>query len=334
MGSRIVLLCAVAPTLRHEFFPTGLLTGLPSGRYQVLELNPVGMSAETFARHLAAHDPEVLVTAWGTPTLPAQLPPGLRYVCHLCGSVRELLTRQHLEAGLVVTNWGNSISRTIAECALFHVLAGLRRSTAWTIAMHFREGWVTPDTRTESLFERRVGIHGFGRVARKLVQLLKPFSAPVQVFAPDIDSAKAATHGVTAATSLESLFSENDVVVELAPLIPATAGIVDESLLRRLRPGAVFVNVGRGAVVDEAALARVAAEGLIQVGLDVFATEPLPTDSPLRGLPNVSLTPHTAGPTNDRRRDAGDHALANLRAYAARQPLQALITPAIYDVST
>jgi phosphoglycerate dehydrogenase-like enzyme len=217
---------------------------------------------------------------------------------------------------------------------LFHILAGLRRSTAWTIAMHFEGAWVTPDTRTYSLFERRVGIHGFGRIARELVRLLQPFSAPVQVFAPDIDAASASALGVEAAMSLEALFSDNDVVVELAPLIPATAGIVGESLLRRLRPGAVFVNVGRGAVVDEAALIRVAAEGQIQVGLDVFTTEPLPADSKLRGLPNVSLTPHIAGPTNDRRQDAGAHALDNLRAFAAGRPLQAVVTPEVFDLST
>ncbi len=334
MSSRISLLCAVTPVLRDEFFPAGLMTGPAPERYLAHEIDPSGMSTNALAAKLTYHRPEVLVTAWGTPPLPAQLPPTLRYVCHLCGSVRDLVTRHHLEAGLVVANWGNSISRTIAECALFHILAGLRRSTAWTLAMHLHGGWVTPDTHTDSLFERRVGIHGFGRIAKELVRLLKPFSAPVQVFAPDIDSAKAATHGVAAATSLESLFSDNDVVVEPPPLIPATAGIVGESLLRRLRPGAVFVNVGRGAVVDETALARVAAEGRIQVGLDVFASEPLRPDSPLRGLRNVSLTPHIAGPTNDRRQDAGAHALDNLRAFAAGRPLQAVVTPEVFDSST
>jgi phosphoglycerate dehydrogenase-like enzyme len=70
------------------------------------------------------------------------------------------------------------------------------------------------------------------------------------------------------------------------------------------------------------------------VGLDVFTVEPLPADSGFRGLPNVTLTPHLAGPTTDRRRDAGAFALANLRAYAANQPLQAVITTQVYDSST
>jgi phosphoglycerate dehydrogenase-like enzyme len=81
-------------------------------------------------------------------------------------------------------------------------------------------------------------------------------------------------------------------------------------------------------------LLRVAQAGQILVGLDVYGVEPLPVDSPFRGLRNVSLTPHIAGPTTDRRCDAGAFAVANLEAYAAGRPLQAVITPGIYDTST
>lgn len=334
LRSPLTLLCAVAPALRQEFLPIDLARATSSANYIIQDLDPTGLSPESFRHELLVINPDVLLTAWGTPALPEFLPSRLRYVCHLCGSVRELVTRRHLEAGLTVTNWGGSISRTVAEGALFHILACLRRSTAWTMAMHFQGGWATPHARTDSLFERRVGIHGFGRVAQELVNLLRPFSPVVQVLAPDIDEQTARKHSVGLAASLDSLFSDNDVVVELAPLLPATRGIVGEALLRRLRPGAVFVNVGRGAVVDEDALAAVAAAGDIQVGLDVFATEPLPADSRLRGLANVSLTPHLAGPTNDRRRDAGAHALENLRAFASGRPLQAVVTPEKFDSST
>jgi phosphoglycerate dehydrogenase-like enzyme len=124
------------------------------------------------------------------------------------------------------------------------------------------------------------------------------------------------------------------VLVELAPLIPATTGLIDEKLLRLLPPGAAFVNVGRGAVVDEDALIRVAREGKIQFGLDVYAHEPLAPDHPLRGLPNVFLTPHFAGPTLDRYPDATAQALRNLRAFTQGLPLEAIVTPEVYDRST
>ena len=87
-------------------------------------------------------------------------------------------------------------------------------------------------------------------------------------------------------------------------------------------------------MVAEAALLRVAREGRIQVGLDVFADEPLPIDSAFRGLRNVTLTPHLAGPTTDRRRDAGAFGLRNLKAYVAGDPLEAVVTPIVFDRSS
>ncbi len=303
-----------------------------SGRFA--QVDPGALAAADFGAVLADHDPEILITCWKTPPLPAPLPPSLRYVCHLSGSVRKLVSRRQIEAGLLVSNWGGSISRIVAEWALFHVLAGLRRATHWTFALHRDGGWKDDHTETASLFGRRVGLHGFGPVARELVGLLRPFDCSITAFAPDVDAATEARYGVRRAASLEALFADNDVIVELAPLIPETAGSVTERLLRLIRPGGVFVNVGRGAAVDEAALLRIAQEGRIMVGLDVFSVESLAADSGLRGLSNVTLTPHLAGPTTERRRDAGEFALNNLRAYAADRPLQALITPQVYDTST
>jgi phosphoglycerate dehydrogenase-like enzyme len=81
-------------------------------------------------------------------------------------------------------------------------------------------------------------------------------------------------------------------------------------------------------------LLRVAQEGKISVGMDVFAIEPLPAESGLRALPRVNLTPHTAGPTIDRYPDAGAFAVRNLRAHIEDRPLEAVITPEIYDQSS
>jgi phosphoglycerate dehydrogenase-like enzyme len=276
----------------------------------------------------------VLIACWKTPALPVVLPPRLRYVCYLCGSIRRLVRREHLEQGLVVTNWGGSISRIVAEWALFHILSCLRRATHWTIAMHHEGAWKNGGSETASLFGRRIGLHGYGQIARELVKLLRPFDVTISSFAPDVTPGLELTQGIRKAATLEALFAENDVIVELAPLIPATVGLIQERHLRLIRPGGVFVNVGRGAVVDEAALLRVAQEGKILIGLDVYGVEPLPVDSPFRGLRNVTLTPHIAGPTTDRRRDAGAHSLENLLAYAGDRPLRSQFTPALYDIST
>ncbi|HVU23783.1 MAG TPA: hydroxyacid dehydrogenase [Opitutus sp.] len=324
--------CAIAltPAEQRDFLPDALATELHGLASEVRLLDTNG----TFAAALAAAAPEVLVASWSTPPLPEAPPASLRYICYLAGSVKRLVRRRHLENGLLVTNWGGSISRTVAEGALWHILNGLRRGTHWTLAMHQDRAWKSGDPETASLFGRRVGLHGFGHVARELVALLRPFGCTITVSAPDLDADTARDFGVAPAASLESLFDMSDIVVEVAPLNAATRGVVTADLLQRLQPGSVFVNVGRGAVVDEAALVRIAQRGDVHFGLDVFTSEPLPADSPLRGLRNVALTPHLAGPTNDRRADAGAFALANLRAFAAGRPLRAVITPAVYDAST
>ena len=330
------LLAVLTPSEVREFLPEPLLSQARTIAGEFRLVDPSGMDEAAFARELAATDPEVLLGCWKTPTLPDSLPPRLRYVCYITGSVKKLISRAHLESGLVATNWGGSISRTVAEAALFHILACLRNASHWAIEMH-RPGvatWKNGLTDSRSLFCRTVGIHGFGSVARELIGLLRPWNCPVTAFAPDLTAELAHAYGIDRAASLDALFARNEIIVELAPLIPATTGLITERVLRLIRPGGIFINVGRGAVVDEDALLRVAREGKISIGLDVYTNEPLPGDSGFRALPKVSLTPHTAGPTIDRYPDAGAFAVKNLCAYADDRPLEAVVTPEIYDQSS
>ena len=330
------LLAVLTPTEVREFLPEPLLSELKRIAPRFRLIDPAGLDQRGLTQELAATQPDILLGCWKTPMLPKQPPAPLRYVCYLTGSVKRLVTRAHLEGGLVVTNWGGSISRTVAEAALFHILACLRNASHWAIAMHQPgvAAWKNGTTDARSLFCRRVGIHGFGPVARELVTLLRPWSCRITGLAPDLTAELAHAYGIERAASLETLFAENEIIVELAPLIPATTGAVTEKLLRLIRPGGVFVNVGRGAVVDEAALLKIARERKIVIGLDVYAEEPLPADSGFRALPHVNLTPHIAGPTIDRYPDAGAFALKNLRAYVEERPLEAVITPEIYDQSS
>ncbi len=280
----------------------------------------------------------ILVSAWQTPPLNGPITPGhlasLRYVCYLAGSVRRLVPRNLLAGGLVVTNWGNSIAPTVAECALMLIMMAMRRASYWAIAMHREGAWKNSSTVTQSLIGRRVGLHGFGGISQALVPMLRPFTDRIQAYSPRVPDALLARLGVARANSLAELFSTSEVVVELAACTPENHHSVQESHLRMIPAGGVFVNVGRGAVVDEAAIARVAREGKIQIALDVFEQEPLPADSPLRGLPNVTLLPHLGGPTRDRRRDSGVLALKNLRAFLRGEPQEAVVTLDIYDRST
>ncbi len=281
---------------------------------------------------------EILISAWQTPSLNSALEPpdlkSLRYVCHLAGSVRRLVPRELIEQGLIVTNWGNTISPTVAECTLMLILMALRRASYWAVAMHRDGAWKNGATYTQSLLGRRVGLHGLGSIGQCLVPMLRPFTHHIQAYSPSVPDPVFVSLGVRRIGSLEQLFAESDVVVELAAATPKNYHIVKERHLRLIPEGGVFVNVGRGCVVDEQGLVRVAREGRLQIALDVFEKEPLPADSPLRGLPNVTLLPHLGGPTRDRRRDSGELALKNLRAFLRGEPLDAVVTLEVYDRSS
>jgi phosphoglycerate dehydrogenase-like enzyme len=115
--------------------------------------------------------------------------------------------------------------------------------------------------------------------------------------------------------------AESEVVVCLAPLTPRTRGMLGAREFALLRPGSVFVNVSRGAIVDSAALIERLSKGDIVAGLDVFDPEPVPADSPIKALPNVFLTPHIAGVTEAAYRRFFTLMVDELeRFFAGRQP--------------
>lgn len=322
----------------RTFFPDALRDEVLSLGGEYLEVDPLSCRDEEWRRLLEQFRPEIIVGAWKTPPIPDDVSDltesSLKYVCYLAGSVRKLVSGGLVEEGLLVTNWGNIISRVVAECGLMMVIAALRRAAHWQLAMHTEGAWKTPETVSGSLFERRVGLHGFGSISQALAKLIQPFEVEVSTFSPSVPDSLLSEFGVKRAETLEDLFRDNDVIVELAALTPQNHKMVTEAHLRMIPEGGAFINVGRGAVVDEEALARVAAEGKIQVGLDVYGTEPLPADSPFRGMRNVFLLPHLGGPTTDRRQDSGKLAIANIKRFLAGEELEAVVSPGVYARAT
>ena len=112
-----------------------------------------------------------------------------------------------------------------------------------------------------------------------------------------------------------------DVVSIHSTLIPENYHSIDKALLSTMKAGALLVNTSRGAILDEAALAEVLAEGKIKAALDVFETEPLPLDSPLRKLSNVLLIPHMGGPTIDRRMAVTRYVIDDIEHFLKGEPL-------------
>lgn len=294
-------------------------------------IQPEDFSPEDWQDFISTDNPEILITGWDIHPVPEKPPPALRYICHLTGAIRRFIPRSYLEAGIRVTNWGNSISHTIAEMGLFLILHGLRNATATQDNLHVRRGWKEDLPPNRSLFGRRVGIHGFGRIARELVHLLKPFQVRVSAYSPPVPDAVFREHEVTPANGLLELFARNEIVVELEGLTPETTGMVKTKHLRAMPDQGLLVVVGRAGLIDEAAFHKEIRSGRINAALDVFWEEPLPEDSPLRGLRNLALFPHTAGPTPDQLYRCGERALDNLQRYRAGEPLLEPLDPEAYD---
>jgi phosphoglycerate dehydrogenase-like enzyme len=122
---------------------------------------------------------------------------------------------------------------------------------------------------------------------------------------------------------LGELLGRADYVIVALPLTPETRHLFDAATIGRMRPGARLINVGRGELVDEAALAGALRDGrLAGAALDVFETEPLPEASPLWDLPGVLVTPHVAASTPAAHRHAAELFVANLARWARREPLR------------
>lgn len=323
---------------REAFFPDGV-GSLPGA--DILWRADGPLAPDAWAALCEECQPAVLVSCWSTAPLPASLAaPGssLRYVCHLVGSARSLVPRSYLERGGLLSNWGPLAGDTVAEHALLLALAALRRQPAWLPLIHapqpkpWRSG--TMRLRPRTLIGRRVGIHGFGHVARALVRLLRAFDVEIRAFSPGVPAQLMREAGVIPSASLLELAAESEVFFGCEALTARTLGSIDAAVLAALPDHAVFVNVGRGPVVDETALLHAASDGRIRVALDVVSIEPLRPDNPLLRIPDVILSPHIAGPTYDRFAECGRQALSNLRRFLDGAPIESRITLELYDRAT
>jgi len=146
-----------------------------------------------------------------------------------------------------------------------------------------------------SLWRSTVGIIGLGRIGRALARRCRGFEMRVLAYDAYPDHAYAGANGIEL-VPLERLLAEADFVSVHTPHDATTDRMIGREALARMKASACLINTSRGGTVDEAALAEALGEGRIAgAGLDVFAVEPLPAESPLRGLKNVLLTPHCAG---------------------------------------
>jgi phosphoglycerate dehydrogenase-like enzyme len=170
--------------------------------------------------------------------------------------------------------------------------------------------------------EMTVLVLGLGGIGSEVTRRLAPFGSTIIGVDPKVTTAPPDVAELHTPDALPDLLPNADAVIICAPQTPETTGLFDEAMFRRMKSSAYFINIGRGKIVKLAALERALAEGWIAgAGVDVFETEPLPATSPLWGMENVVVTPHSAGygPHLDERRLRVT--LENVRRFVAGQPL-------------
>lgn len=207
--------------------------------------------------------------------------------------------------GVLVANVPGVNANAVAEHVLGSMLS-LARQTQQVSTMLREQGWAAARAAAESGVElrgRTLGVVGFGHVGQAVARLAH-LGLGMRVLAHSRSPWREPAYA-TAAT-LDELMAHSDVVVLACPLTPQTRGLVGAAQLARMRRGSWLVNVARGPVVDEAALLDALQRGhLAGAALDVFDTQPLRTDHPFWQMPQVLLTPHAAGVTEDSMRAMG-----------------------------
>lgn len=252
--------------------------------------------------------------------------PGLRAVHKWGVGVDNFDLDAAKRAGVRILRTTGSNARPVAETALGMMLA-LQRSL-FTGDQAVRAGqWPKAElgARTFKLTGSTVGLLGMGAIARNLAHLLAGFGCRLLYTKPTpLPAAEEAELGLTR-VGLDELLAESDVLSLHCPLTPETRGLIGLAQLRRMKSSAILINTGRGGIVDEAALLTALEEGLIRgAGLDVFATEPLPADDPLRRAPNLILAPHIGGQAADNFAPTVSRMFKNLADLAAGREVAAL----------
>lgn len=240
--------------------------------------------------------------------------------------------------GVRIVDTTHGSSWPTAEWALGLALVGVRNAGAFFRRLIAHQPAFPPGVERgvgrgyerAELSHKRIGMIGFGHLARHLTKLLGPFEVDVVAYDPFVPRELGEAYGVVFGP-LEAALSA-DVVFCLLPLTPRTERLLGAAELAQLRSGSVFVNVSRGRVVDSAALIERLSAGDVVASLDVFDPEPIPLDSPVRDLENVFLSPHLAGFNEEsRRRFFALMVDECLRHFAGLEPY-AELTPAVLDL--
>jgi phosphoglycerate dehydrogenase-like enzyme len=328
----------VLSTLR---FADDLLDQLRAVSPDVRVVQSTCHNADEAATALAEHPGVEVLYTFHVPADVKELAPRLRWVQLHSAGADHVLDQPLMRGDVSVTTTSGIHATPIAEYVFASILAYRWQVPLWTKCQRAREWpsgrwtlYARPELRGSNL-----GILGYGSIGREVGRLGRAFRMRVLALRRSPDRAdRGYAVGETGdpdgtvperfypPEALHEMLAECDYVVVALPLTSATVGFIGEAELQAMKPTAYLVNVARGPVVHEAALIRALRAGWIGgAGLDVFETEPLPSESPLWDMENTLLSPHVAGFTPHYDERAVALFAENLARYLKGQPLLNLV---------
>lgn len=284
---------------------------------------------------LESHPQADAVCTFFPPTNLYELAPQLRWLALASAGADHVLRAGLVRPGEAVVTTANGVHAVpISEYVLSAMLMWAHN---WPRVMDLQltSTWPNADERNalraSELFGATLGVIGLGAIGRRVAQLGRAFG--MRVVAVRRSVAEGATDPdadeLLPSSRLPELLAQSDYVVVSAPSTPESRHLLGAEQFHQMKPTAFVVNIARGELIDEQALIAALRDGTLGgAALDVFATEPLPAESPLWTLPNVIMSPHISGMTLRYSQRLTDLLLDNLARFREGRPLRNVVDPA------
>jgi phosphoglycerate dehydrogenase-like enzyme len=266
------------------------------------------------------HEERVLATVWKHAR-------SVRWVHTLSAGVEGLLFPELIRSNAVLTNARGIFKRPLAEFALLGMLMHFRQVRT-LLEQQRRRHWAVADV--ECLRGKVMAVVGYGEIGRECAMLGHALGMRIHALRRNAERSRgdSMVERIFKPEELLPMLAGADVLVCAAPLTGETRQLISDAAFAAMKPEAFVINVGRGPVIDESALVRALLQRRIAgAALDVFEREPLPEDSPLWGMDNVLVSPHSADHTvrPDSLQLTIDFFVRNFRRYRNGEPLENLV---------
>jgi len=299
--------------LAEKVSPATLAVLAAETDWQILTHDEVAKLPGKLAEALADADALVVRSAVQVDDALLESAPKLRVIGRAGVGVDNIDADAATRRGIVVMNTPGANAVAVAELTIGLMLALARRLPLANSTMHAGK-WEKKSLQGVELRGKTLGILGLGRIGLEVATRAKGFGLELIAHDPYVSAAVAREAGIKLVTT-EELFADSDYLTLHVGLTPQTTGIINERTIATMKRGIRILNCARGELIEEAALVEALKSGQVGgVALDVFTVEP-PKDSPYIGLPNVILTPHIAGSTDEAQEAIGIQLASQVREY-------------------